>query len=422
MAPCTQISTPNAPGAIGPYSQAIRAGDFLFVSGQIPLNPATGQVVEGGIAEQTHQVLKNLGAVLAAAGASYGQVVKTTVYLQDMADFAAMNEIYGRYFSPRPGPRHDPGGRLPRVCGWKSTSSRTSGAIVQTSMRPSSLRPECEPAVLIVLCVRPPTSPSLELLSPESASPARLRARRTVVRVGLHATTGRPVAPLDVRHSRTLSTSVSLFPTSSTPSTLFSDLTTLSRCLRSLISTVMRIDPRWPSSTVASTSRMLVLMSEMRDVTSARMPRRSSTLMRRRHGVGRRVGGLVPFHVDAPLGVVQQVDDVRADRGVHGHALAARDVADDLLAADRVAAAGAEHHQVVHAADLDLAVAAGAEHALDDGGERAVGRLLLERVLADEAGQHRPGPSACRSPTIASRSSARCAPYSPATVAERLVG
>ena len=94
-----QVSTPNAPGAIGPYSQALQAGDFLFLSGQIPLDPATGTVVEGGIAEQTHQVLKNIGAVLSAAGASYAQVVKTTVFLQDMADFATMNEIYGGYFS-----------------------------------------------------------------------------------------------------------------------------------------------------------------------------------------------------------------------------------------------------------------------------------------------------------------------------------
>ena len=99
MAPLTQVSTPNAPGAIGPYSQAIKAGDYVFVSGQIPLDPATGQVVAGGIAEQTHRVLKNLGAVLAAAGASYAHAVKTTVYLQDMADFAAMNEVYGTYFS-----------------------------------------------------------------------------------------------------------------------------------------------------------------------------------------------------------------------------------------------------------------------------------------------------------------------------------
>ena len=99
MPPLTRISTPDAPGAIGPYSQALGAGDFLFLSGQIAINPATGQVVEGGVVEQTHQVLKNLGAVLTAAGSSYAQVVKTTVYLQDMADFAAMNEVYGTYFA-----------------------------------------------------------------------------------------------------------------------------------------------------------------------------------------------------------------------------------------------------------------------------------------------------------------------------------
>jgi len=99
MPPLTAVSTPAAPGAIGPYSQAIRAGDFLFLSGQIPLDPATGQVVEGGIAAQTHQVLKNLGAVLAAAGTSYDRVVKTTVYLADMAEFAEMNATYAGYFS-----------------------------------------------------------------------------------------------------------------------------------------------------------------------------------------------------------------------------------------------------------------------------------------------------------------------------------
>ena len=99
MPPLTAVSTPAAPGAIGPYSQAIRAGDFLFLSGQIPLDPATGQVVEGGIAEQTHQVLKNLGAVLTAAGSSYGRVVKTTVYLADMAEFAEMNATYAGYFA-----------------------------------------------------------------------------------------------------------------------------------------------------------------------------------------------------------------------------------------------------------------------------------------------------------------------------------
>jgi 2-iminobutanoate/2-iminopropanoate deaminase len=109
------VTTPNAPGAIGPYSQAIRAGDFVFLSGQIPLNSGTGQLVAGGIVEQTHQVLKNLGAVLEAAGTSYAGVVKTTVYLADMGEFAAMNEIYGTYFSsPAPARATVQAARLPR--------------------------------------------------------------------------------------------------------------------------------------------------------------------------------------------------------------------------------------------------------------------------------------------------------------------
>ena len=98
------VSTPDAPGAIGPYSQAIQAGDFLFASGQIPLDVATGQIVPGGIVEQTHQVLKNLGAVLSAAAGAYSRVVKTTVYLADMGEFAAMNEVYGVLFPRRPLP------------------------------------------------------------------------------------------------------------------------------------------------------------------------------------------------------------------------------------------------------------------------------------------------------------------------------
>jgi 2-iminobutanoate/2-iminopropanoate deaminase len=109
------VTTPNAPGAIGPYSQAVRAGDFVFLSGQIPLDPGTGQLVPGGIAEQTHQVLKNLGAVLEAAGTSYARVVKTTVYLADMGEFTAMNEIYGTYFSaPAPARATVQAARLPR--------------------------------------------------------------------------------------------------------------------------------------------------------------------------------------------------------------------------------------------------------------------------------------------------------------------
>lgn len=116
MAPLTAVSTPHAPGAIGPYSQGLRAGDYLYLSGQIPIDPATGQVVAGGVVEQTHQVLKNLGAVLAAGGASYQQVVKTTVYLIDMAEFTAMNEVYGTYFSaPAPARATIQAAALPRA-------------------------------------------------------------------------------------------------------------------------------------------------------------------------------------------------------------------------------------------------------------------------------------------------------------------
>jgi 2-iminobutanoate/2-iminopropanoate deaminase len=109
------LTTPNAPAAIGPYSQAIRAGDFLFVSGQIPLDPATGTLIQGDIAEQTHRVLRNLAAILEAAGASFHHVVKTTVYLADMSEFAAMNEIYGTYFpAPAPARATVQAARLPR--------------------------------------------------------------------------------------------------------------------------------------------------------------------------------------------------------------------------------------------------------------------------------------------------------------------
>ena len=101
--PLAPVSTPDAPGAIGPYSQAIIAGGFLFASGQIPLDPTTGTITEGGITAQAHQVLQNLGAVLKAAGVSYDRVVKTTVYLSDMADFPAVNDIYATYF-PAPAP------------------------------------------------------------------------------------------------------------------------------------------------------------------------------------------------------------------------------------------------------------------------------------------------------------------------------
>ena len=92
------IQTAGAPPAIGPYSQAIRTGSLVFLSGQIPIDPSTGQLVTGGIAAETRQVLDNLGAVLSAAGSSFGRVVKATVYLVDMADFPAMNEGYAAYF------------------------------------------------------------------------------------------------------------------------------------------------------------------------------------------------------------------------------------------------------------------------------------------------------------------------------------
>jgi 2-iminobutanoate/2-iminopropanoate deaminase len=96
------IATENAPQAIGPYSQAVRAGNMVFVSGQIPLDPATKEFVPGGIVEQTEQVLKNLKAVFAAAGVEMAQIVKTTVFLADMNDFTAMNEVYGKYFAENP--------------------------------------------------------------------------------------------------------------------------------------------------------------------------------------------------------------------------------------------------------------------------------------------------------------------------------
>ena len=93
------VQTDNAPKAIGPYSQAIKSGNFVFTAGQIPLDPATGKLVEGDIRVQAKRVLDNLSAVLAAAGSSTAQVVKTTCFLADMADFPAFNEVYAEYFS-----------------------------------------------------------------------------------------------------------------------------------------------------------------------------------------------------------------------------------------------------------------------------------------------------------------------------------
>ena len=96
------ISTPAAPVAIGPYSQAVQAGNFLFASGQIAIDPATGELVTKGVAAQTQRVMENLRAVLAAAGANFSSVVKTTIYLADMGDFAQVNEVYAGYFEQAP--------------------------------------------------------------------------------------------------------------------------------------------------------------------------------------------------------------------------------------------------------------------------------------------------------------------------------
>ena len=109
------VAPPGAPKAIGPYSPAIRAGNLLFLSGQIPIDPATGALVEGGIVEQTDQVMRNISALLEAAGAGFQDVVRTTVFLADMTEFAAMNERYARYVvEPPPARATVQVARLPR--------------------------------------------------------------------------------------------------------------------------------------------------------------------------------------------------------------------------------------------------------------------------------------------------------------------
>ena len=109
------VKTPHAPAALGPYSQAIKAGGFVYLSGQVAIDPATGEFVAGGIAEQTERVLKNVTAVLEAAGSSLDLVVKTTVFLADMGEFSAMNEVYAKFF-PEPYPSRSTvqAARLPR--------------------------------------------------------------------------------------------------------------------------------------------------------------------------------------------------------------------------------------------------------------------------------------------------------------------
>ena len=109
------IATDQAPKAIGPYSQAIVHNGLAFLSGQIPLDPATGQLIEGGVAEQTERVIENMAAVLAACGSSLGQVLKTTIFLKDMGEFAAMNQVYAKYFDVDPPARSTvEAARLPR--------------------------------------------------------------------------------------------------------------------------------------------------------------------------------------------------------------------------------------------------------------------------------------------------------------------
>jgi len=109
------VSSQSAPKAIGPYSQAIKAGNLLFVSGQVPIDPATGNLVDGDIAAQTHRVFQIIGEILKAAATSFDAVVRSTVYLQDMNDFAKMNEVYGTYFSsPAPARATVQVARLPK--------------------------------------------------------------------------------------------------------------------------------------------------------------------------------------------------------------------------------------------------------------------------------------------------------------------
>lgn len=108
------ISTENAPGAIGPYSQAVKVGNMVFCSGQIPIDPKTGEFVSEDVAEQTEQVIKNLKAVLEAAGTNLNNVVKTTVFLADMNDFVVMNEVYAKHFTEKPARATVQAARLPK--------------------------------------------------------------------------------------------------------------------------------------------------------------------------------------------------------------------------------------------------------------------------------------------------------------------
>jgi 2-iminobutanoate/2-iminopropanoate deaminase len=109
------VSTDGAPKALGPYSQAVRAGQFLFVSGQVPIDPASGQIVDGTIGDQTRRAFENIAAILQAGGTSMQRVVRTTVYLADLSDFSAMNEVYATFFTPpQPARSTIQAARLPR--------------------------------------------------------------------------------------------------------------------------------------------------------------------------------------------------------------------------------------------------------------------------------------------------------------------
>ena len=149
------VSTGSAPKALGPYSQAIRAGQFLFVSGQVPIDPATGELVPGSIGDQTRRVLQNIGEILKAAGGSFQQVVRTTVYLADLADFPAMNEAYAtllRYALP--GTFHDPGRASPERRPHRNRRHRLPRLTsFNAETRRSRAHAELKERALRVLCV-----------------------------------------------------------------------------------------------------------------------------------------------------------------------------------------------------------------------------------------------------------------------------
>ena len=250
------------------------------------------------------QVLENMRALLTEAGADFSKVAKTTIYLADMGDFAVGQRDLRHLFQ-------------------RAVSRRG---------------PPCRSRACRATCA------SRSTRSSSSTEPPRAAA--TALAAGLSAS---PRAPRPAPRPRCRS-----------------DLITFSRCFMSLISTVTSMRAWVSAPVVASRLRMLVLMSAMLALSCGQHALAILDLHRQPHGVGRGVAALVPLDVDAALRVVEQVDDVGTGRRVHRHALAAGDVADDLLAADRVAAARARHHQVVGAAHRDAVGGrrAGPQHAL----------------------------------------------------------